>query len=312
MRKVPYFALAVSCALLGQLSLVAAQSQVCSVWVSVYTHTFVMHSPRRDDPSWGSGCATWDSCGFECATKANSSDPTPQGCVGSGPGGLRRETYDCDNPKWSAVSVKCGRDALHLLANKYGWTSAPYKGTTGAIGCTGRRDPNSSCSPSSSGNVCWHFTCGWWYCALNSISGCQGGNFANFSVPSEWKCPVENYGSGDGCHCGCGVWDPDCNDRTAETLGCKGTDMCLFPGDVCKARSLVLPVRKKINTAEGVSVYSAEFVPDFALYPANPVAPSGWTCPAHYYNTDDGCDDQCGLPDPDCLRTPTFPQRYTV
>ena len=41
------------------------------------------------------------------------------------------------------------------------------------------------------------------------------------------------------------------------------------------------------------------FVADFSSSPAY-VAPQGWTCDAMHYNSSDGCDCWCSVPDPDC------------
>jgi len=39
-------------------------------------------------------------------------------------------------------------------------------------------------------------------------------------IPSAWKCPLEYYGSNDGCDCNCGGWDPDCEDGTQTVVNC--------------------------------------------------------------------------------------------
>jgi hypothetical protein len=44
-------------------------------------------------------------------------------------------------------------------------------------------------------------------------------------VPPEWTCPDDFYGVDDGCDCGCGVIDPDCD--PAEIDSC---DYCDEPG----------------------------------------------------------------------------------
>jgi hypothetical protein len=33
----------------------------------------------------------------------------------------------------------------------------------------------------------------------------------SIAVPG-WECDMEKYGSGDGCDCDCGIWDPDCDE----------------------------------------------------------------------------------------------------
>jgi hypothetical protein len=44
-----------------------------------------------------------------------------------------------------------------------------------------------------------------------------------------------------------------------------------------------------------------DYTADYYFYAA-PTAPTGWACPLGYYNSNDGCDCQCGMPDPDCAR----------
>ncbi len=43
------------------------------------------------------------------------------------------------------------------------------------------------------------------------------GPIATTVVPEEWTCDVTFYGIGDGCDCGCGVFDPDCVDMTLDS-----------------------------------------------------------------------------------------------
>eukprot|EP00727_Mastigamoeba_balamuthi_P010333 m51a1_g5922 putative serine-threonine protein (776) ;mRNA; r:60450-63468 len=42
-------------------------------------------------------------------------------------------------------------------------------------------------------------------------------------IPPGWTCPPDHYGSGDGCHCKCGVQDPDCIQQTGleNAISCK-------------------------------------------------------------------------------------------
>lgn len=44
-----------------------------------------------------------------------------------------------------------------------------------------------------------------------------------------------------------------------------------------------------------------DYSADYYFY-AFPTAPAAWTCSAGYYNTSDGCDCNCGVPDPDCVK----------
>jgi hypothetical protein len=86
--------------------------------------------------------------------------------------------------------------------------------------------------------------------------GCEG-------VPAAWTCAPDQYagGLGNGCDCGCGVVDPDC-DLAGETVdNCPSNNQC--------------------------NVWAV-------------CVPSGWDCNADYYG-DESCDCGCGIFDPDCL-----------
>ncbi|MDI1482777.1 DUF3455 domain-containing protein [Polyangium sp. y55x31] len=44
-----------------------------------------------------------------------------------------------------------------------------------------------------------------------------------------------------------------------------------------------------------------DYTADYYFY-ASPTAPAGWACSPSYYNGNDGCDCNCGMPDPDCVK----------
>jgi len=44
------------------------------------------------------------------------------------------------------------------------------------------------------------------------------------SVPPEWTCDPDFYGTDDGCDCGCGALDPDCSDATVGSCEYCGED----------------------------------------------------------------------------------------
>ena len=106
------------------------------------------------------------------------------------------------------------------------------------------------------------------------------------TVPYEWTCDHSYYGTGDGCDCECGAWDPDCEDASLQTYNCPSpSDVCAKAGGgTCQASS---------------SGGYYDFGSDYGDYAASNV-PSGWTCGASYYDADDGCDCACGAWDPDC------------
>ena len=84
-------------------------------------------------------------------------------------------------------------------------------------------------------------------------------------VADDWVCNTSWFGTSDGCDCGCGAVDPDCNDPSQPVYGCA-------PNVACNA-----------------GVCEDGFNP-----------PAEWTCDAEFYGTTDGCDCGCGATDPDC------------
>jgi len=97
--------------------------------------------------------------------------------------------------------------------------------------------------------------------SCNSTGGCMYGH-----PPQSWICSPDDYATHDGCDCNCGAPDPDCNQPNATIFN------CLMQESAC------------IN---GTCVY--------AYHP-----PKSWVCAEDYYNSQDGCDCNCGAFDPDC------------
>jgi V8-like Glu-specific endopeptidase len=83
----------------------------------------------------------------------------------------------------------------------------------------------------------------------------------------EWTCDPEffGYGTGDGCDCACGAYDPDCDDG-GPVINCGAGAIC-DPDGECVG---------------GIAV------------------PSEWDCNLAYYAAGDDCDCECGTYDPDC------------
>ena len=96
--------------------------------------------------------------------------------------------------------------------------------------------------------------------------GSEGG------IPSSWACNTAYYDANDGCDCGCGAVDPDCSLSGQTLYGCQEGQVCSEAGS-CEAPAAEEP-------SQG----------------------DGWTCNPNYYNANDGCDCDCGIPDPDCDR----------
>ena len=106
------------------------------------------------------------------------------------------------------------------------------------------------------------------------------------SVPYAWTCGASYYNAGDGCDCGCGTWDPDCENPSLPIFGChSSSDVCSKAG-TCQASS-------------SGGYYESNF--DYAnVDVASSNVPLEWTCGAAYYGASDGCDCACGAWDPDC------------
>jgi len=87
--------------------------------------------------------------------------------------------------------------------------------------------------------------------------------------PPGWTCADGFYDSMDGCHCMCGVYDPDCDVEPIPAFNCEMTERCSEDG-VCEPN------------------------PDL------PDVPVDWTCHPDFYGQGDGCHCLCGAHDPDC------------
>ncbi|HEX2880406.1 MAG TPA: hypothetical protein VHO25_12815, partial [Polyangiaceae bacterium] len=167
-----------------------------------------------------------------------------------------------------------------------GWTCDPSlyfnPGISGCdCGC-GVVDPDCSDSTAASCNDCdLEGGC--------SEGGCDdinpGDNAVCSGAPGEWTCSSESYGSEDGCHCGCGIPDPDCTDGTV--------DSC----DYCGA-----------GDSGSCAVSCADIDPADNTSCDGPGVPPAWDCdPALYFNpVFSGCECGCGEVDPDCNDATVF------
>lgn len=95
---------------------------------------------------------------------------------------------------------------------------------------------------------------------------CDTAALACVGTPTAWTCDPSQYdgGMGNGCDCGCGLADPDCDLMPVEPIeGCGA-------GETCNAT--------------------------FAC------VPTAWTCNVDYFDSGimDDCDCGCGAVDPDC------------
>jgi len=300
-------------------------ARICEspIYGGITVHTFVRM--KYDCSTPGASCSqklpftNWGSIGFE-----------KKGGGLWGAGQLRDDSgLSCKS--WQsghvgrvaeAASAAQERKAISDLADS--WKDAGYGLHAGLAG-KGCDPKTSRFSPSSgNGNVCWGFTCAYvsyLYQKLNVKpaaidSGFSVRNLAD--VPSTWTCKPEQYGSGDGCQCTCGTFDPDCDPMTAVSLDCPNRGDICIPGPkdepICSSRHEVLSERKQLQILKGTPIYAPYFLftndtadvdaggPWGNYGPAftRSDVPSSWTCNTLFYGSNDGCDCACGAWDPDC------------
>jgi len=94
---------------------------------------------------------------------------------------------------------------------------------------------------------------------------CASGQWQDYGECNDpdWTCDVAFYDMREGCDCGCGSRDPDCDVADQPLFNCA-------EGEFCNAQGACAEV------------------------------PSAWLCEPSYYATRDGCDCECGIRDPDC------------
>ncbi len=150
------------------------------------------------------------------------------------------------------------RKAIAALVSA-GWDTARY-GLVGGITSATCNPVSSSYAPRSSMNVCWTFTCAYsafLYQVLGVRPKAVGSElvvsgFADANIPIAWTCKPEQYGSGDGCQCACGAFDPDCNPMAAPSLDCPNHDDICIPGQlnqpICTPRHEVSSMMSTLTT----------------------------------------------------------------
>ena len=167
--------------------------------------------------------------------------------------------------------------------------------------------------------MCWTFTCAYSTYLFRVLGVRPASEFSLTNVaeiPTTWTCKPEQYGKGDGCHCNCGAFDPDCNPFEAVALDCPNSDDICIPGSqnvpVCELRHHVLSDRKLIQIQSGVAVHHPQFFfsnetdidgapwGNYSKTYIRSDVPSTWTCNPLFYGSKDGCDCACGAWDPDC------------
>ena len=229
-----------------------------------------------------------------------------------------------------AATAQQERSTISALVG-VGWNTAQYgliAGGLSSITC----DPTTwSWTPRSGrNNVCWTFTCAYstYLYRVLGIRPREDGSELSLQnkpeIPIEWTCKPEQYGSGDGCQCNCGSFDPDCNPFEAVSINCPNYDDICIPGPlnqpICALRHEVLSDRKLIQIQTGVAVHHPQFFfsndtdidgapwGNYTKTYTRSVVPTTWTCNPLFYGSKDGCDCECGAWDPDCEVT-TYSQK---
>lgn len=224
-----------------------------------------------------------------------------------------------------AANAQQERAAIAALVHA-GWSTAQYGLIAGGLTSITCNPTTASWYPrSGKANVCWTFTCAYTsylYQALKIRPAAGYGAHDAYGIktqpeiPSEWSCSHSWYGTGDGCHCMCGTFDPDCMAYEAVSLDCPRHDDVCIPGPqnepVCALRHEVLSDRKLLQIHSGVAVHHPQFYfsndtnvdgapwGNYSELYTRSVVPSTWNCNPLFYGSNDGCDCECGAWDPDC------------
>lgn len=211
------------------------------------------------DPS-GWTCAMAEQVDTICDCGCSVPDPA---CGGSGcvePGCWRKKC----NVRHAADGSKI--DEMFPPFNDWKWCPAAAWG--GGDGCDcgcGAPDPDCTSSRNCTTPLCNADECKTCHDNTGRVVKCSD------VLLSQWTCDPHRYDTGDGCDCGCGVADPDCNNTGCKEYGCRDA--------ACKRCT-------DTNYTSGASV---------GCTPAD-----SWKCAATHYGTGDGCDCGCGVRDPDC------------
>ena len=194
-----------------------------------------------------------------------------------------------------------------------GWPSERLCNAAASCGdgqCTGTEDVT-SCPQDCTA------TCGNDRCEAGETQSCP--QDCGTGISSGWTCEASYFGAGDGCDCGCGALDPDCEDPTQQLFNCAAGELCSAQGTCAPASAgedwTCEPSYFAAN--DGCDCSCGAFDPDCAdptqsLYGCQdgqrcgPTGQcedaSGWICNPDFYDANDGCDCGCGVLDPDCAK----------
>lgn len=218
-----------------------------------------------------------------------------------------------------AANAQQERSTIAALVGA-GWNTAQYGLIAGGL-------TSITCNPSTwswtprngRNNVCWTFTCAYstYLYQVLRVRPASEFSLTNLAeIPITWTCKPEQYGKGDGCHCNCGSFDPDCNPFESVAVDCPNNDDICIPGSnnipLCELRYKVLSDRKLIQVQLGVAVHHPQFFfsnetdvdgapwGNYSNSYIRAIVPSTWSCNPLFYGSKDGCDCSCGAWDPDC------------
>lgn len=191
-------------------------------------------------------------------------------------------------------------------------------GSSGAVCGNGSVEPGEICDGANLATV----TCmdlGFESGSLACLSDCS--NFdtsacTGSTVPAAWACLPLFYGAADGCDCGCGAYDPDCDTTGVMVFGCDSGQVCdsngscvgggqcgnssVDPGEVCDGNNLGGETCTSLGSGSGTLACSSNCQTFDVTGCTETVVPPGWTCNPDFYNALDGCDCECGAYDVDC------------
>ena len=209
----------------------------------------------------------------------NNSDGCHCGCGAQDPDCDSKDaSLNCYNSKGmqfpSSIGYKCNVSS-HVCDDivPATWTCVRdwYNNSDGChCGC-GAHDPD--CDYEDASLKCYDFK----GVQFNGSIGYQcnvSSHVCNDILPEAWTCVRDWYNNSDGCHCGCGAHDPDCDGKDT-SLNCYDSEGVQFPSSIgfkCNVSSLV----------------------------CDDLLPAAWACVRDWYNNSDGCHCGCGAHDPDC------------
>jgi hypothetical protein len=268
--------------------------------------------PAPDD--WTCATAIWNDGYCDCGCGVTDSDCVGQSCTELGCIAQGCEACYTDEHAWKPCAQPLDPTA---------WTCdvAEQNDLLCDCGCT---VPDDACR----GSGCSEPSC--WRGACDIRHGTDGSAISPSRPPLGWTCPSAAWGGGNGCDCGCGTTDPDCqsaftctsplcndtecsicHDGTGRTVPCSGSlsswkcDAQRFgSGDGCDCGCGVADpdCGDQGCSAYGCRADSCERCTDTGVPEDRLVGcgPAQWTCDLGHYGTKDGCDCGCGIADPDC------------